>query len=253
MSTLAPGTQNGIVLSGSWDKTARVWAIAGMGQSTSITLEGHEAAVWSVVALSSGKYVTGSADRNIIYWSAQGERLKVLKGHKDCVRSLIALSNNTLISAGNDVIKIWDEDGECIRELSGHTNFIYCMSWNRSLGDVIVSGGEDSTIRMWGLKGPLGEAVTLPAQSVWSVACLNNGDIVTGTSDGIVRVFTRDPARVADKNTLAAYTLASETRKQEANSTLGGVKVTEYVSLLRFYSLTGCLTTTNIFILLFLF
>lgn len=29
--------------------------------------------------------------------------------------------------------------------------------------------------------GECAQTITLPAQSVWSVACLNNGDIVTGS------------------------------------------------------------------------
>lgn len=229
MSTLAAGAQNGILLSGSWDKTARVWAVAALGQSTWIVLEGHEAAVWAVAALPSGKFITGSADKNIIYWGADGERLKTLKGHRDCVRGLLILPNNQLASAGNDaVIKIWDEDGECLRELGGHTNYIYSIARNAALGDdVFVTGGEDSSIFMWNTDGPLGESIALPAQSVWSVTCLKNGDIVTGTSDGVIRVFTRDPARIADAATLSAYHVAADMRKKEAMSTLGGVKVTE--------------------------
>lgn len=218
-----------MLLSGSWDKTARIWKISGFGESTSITLEGHEAAVWAVTALKSGKYVTGSADKSIIYWSSQGEKLKVLKGHKDCVRGLLSLPNDSIISTGNDaVIKFWNEDGECVRELHGHTNYIYSIAFNTKLGnDTLVTGSEDSTIRLWNAEGELGEPKILPAQSVWAVACLENGDIVAGSSDGVVRVFSKDPNRVADDQTLAAYTLAVETRKQEANLSLGGVKVNE--------------------------
>lgn len=229
VSALSAGNDALSFLSGSWDKTARVWMINGDGESSSIALEGHEAAVWAVVALKSGKFVTGSADKSIIYWSCSGDRLKTLKGHKDCVRGLLALPNDGLISAGNDaVIKIWSEDGECVQELHGHTNYIYTIAFNKSLGEnVLVSGGEDSTIRMWNANGALGEAMTLPAQSVWSVACMKNGDIVTGTSDGIVRIFTRDATRIVDEETLRAYDVAKETREKEANKSLGGVKVNE--------------------------
>lgn len=183
--------------------------------------------------MKSGKYVTGSADKSIIYWSNQGEKLKVLKGHKDCVRGLLSLPNDALISTSNDAsIKFWNEDGECVKELHGHTNYIYSIAFNPHLGsDVLVSGSEDSTIRLWNSEGELGEPKTLPAQSVWAVACLDNGDIVTGTSDGVVRIFTKDPNRVASDETVAAYTLAVETRQREASMALGGVKVNEYVFL----------------------
>lgn len=142
VSTLAPGLENDILLSGSWDKTAIVWKIAAIGEPSFIQLKGHEAAVWSVCALKSGKFVTGSADKSIIYWNKSGRKLKVLKSHNDCVRSLLCLPNDSIISASNDaVIKIWNEDGECIRELEGHTNYIYSICFNYHLGEnVFVSG-----------------------------------------------------------------------------------------------------------------
>jgi hypothetical protein len=44
-----------------------------------------------------------------------------------------------------------------------------------------------------------------PAISVWSVAALPNGDIVTGASDFTARIFTREIGRVADGEVIAAY------------------------------------------------
>lgn len=43
----------------------------------------------------------------------------------------------------------------------------------------MVSGGEDKTVRVW--RGKQSEEILLPAQSVWAVAKLPNGDIVSGT------------------------------------------------------------------------
>lgn len=64
-------------------------------------------------------------------------------------------------------------------------------------------------------------------QSVWAVSCLKNGDILTGTSDGVVRVFTKDSNRFADEQTMCAFNEAVETRIREASMSLGGVKVNE--------------------------
>lgn len=230
MSCLTAGSRPGTLISGSWDKTAIVWQISNVDAVVSASLRGHEAAVWSVVSCPSGNIVTGSADKTIIFWNSNGEKLKVLKGHTDCVRSLLVLDNGGLVSAGNDaVIKVWNEDGECIKDLYGHTNYIYSIAFNKPLGDnVIVSCGEDSTLRMWNLNdGPLGEPITLPAESVWSVACEMNGDIVTGSSDGIVRVFTKEKSRYANDIVQSTFQMAVEARTREANATLGGVKVNE--------------------------
>lgn len=231
--SIAAGVEPHSIITGSWDKTARIWKIDESGSYTSVTLKGHEAAVWSVASMPAlKKFVTGSADKSICYWNAKGDKLRLLKGHTDCVRSILALSNGGLISCANDAtIRVWNDDGECVHEMSGHTNYIYAVAQQKALGeDCVVSCGEDSTLRMWNISTgqQVGEPLVHPAQSVWSVTCLQNGDIVTGSSDGIVRVFTKDAARVAPEAVLKAHTLAVETRKQQMSEDLGGVKKTEY-------------------------
>ena len=44
-----------------------------------------------------------------------------------------------------------------------------------------------------------------PAISVWTVSALPNGDIATGASDGIVRVFSAAEERWAPEDKLKAY------------------------------------------------
>jgi phospholipase A-2-activating protein len=41
--------------------------------------------------------------------------------------------------------------------------------------------------------------------TVWSVASAPDGDILTGCNDGMIRRFTRDPARVADEAAVAEF------------------------------------------------
>lgn len=234
--SIAAGVESGSLISGSWDKTARIWSIDQSGNTKFVELKGHEAAVWAVGSMpDSKKFVTGSADKNIFYWNAKGEKLRILKGHTDCVRGIFPLKNGGLISCANDaVIRLWNEDGECLKEFSGHTNYIYSVALNTSVSNnCIVSCGEDSTLRMWNMSTGLEVGLPLlhPAQSVWSVACLKNGDIVTGSSDGIVRVFTSDPQRMACEDVLQAYQAIIETRQQQMSEELGGVKKTEYMKI----------------------
>ena len=55
------------MISGSWDKTAKVW----VNRACTLTLTGHEAAVWAVAILPEvGIMVTASADRLIKLWKA---------------------------------------------------------------------------------------------------------------------------------------------------------------------------------------
>ncbi|XP_053677354.1 phospholipase A-2-activating protein [Anopheles nili] len=226
---LAAGHNATTIISGSWDKTAKIWTNA-PGSMTNLTLVGHEAAVWAVACLPNGRYISGSADKNIFVWNEKGEKLVVLKGHKDCVRGLCPIPKGGFLSCSNDAtIRYWNDTYECVKEFHGHSNYIYSLSRSDAWGeDVFVSGAEDSTIRMWHLQdGALGDALQMPAQSVWAVAALRNGDIVSGTSDSIVRVFTANAERTASEEMLAAFRVAVQVRQAESAKQLGGVNVND--------------------------
>lgn len=214
----------GTLLSGSWDKTACVW----IGSKCMMKLQGHEAAVWAVQMMPEhGLMLTGSADKTIKMWKA-GTCQRTFTGHTDCVRGLAVLSAVEFLSSSNDcTIRRWIGTGECLQVYTGHTSFIYGIAALPDEGGSFVSVGEDRSLRIW-KEGECSQVITLPAQSVWSVTCLNNGDIVTGSSDGIARVFTASPERVASQEELELFDaeVASHAIPAEAASgQLGDVKL----------------------------
>ncbi len=116
-------------------------------------------------------------------------------------------------------IHVWTLEGDTIHTLSGHTSFVYTLSLLPS-GD-LVSGGEDRSVRVWKgayivecmssktlimcLDGECAQVIVLPAISVWAVSTMPNGDIVAGTSDGVIRVFSEKEERWADLQTLKVW------------------------------------------------
>lgn len=127
---------------------------------------------------------------------------------RDVCRALVKIprgheTNGQLLSASNDgVIRVWTLKGDLISELHGHEAFIYCLA---VLPDgKFVSSGEDRTVRIWQATSCI-QTITLPAVSVWSVAACDNGDIITGSSDKVARIFTTDYGRVADATVEAAF------------------------------------------------
>jgi phospholipase A-2-activating protein len=48
-----------IIVSGSWDMTARIWSVGHWATEDSVVLQGHEASVWAVLAYSSDLIITG--------------------------------------------------------------------------------------------------------------------------------------------------------------------------------------------------
>ncbi|KAI5856478.1 WD40-repeat-containing domain protein [Tricharina praecox] len=188
-----------VIISGSWDGTARVWR----NWETQFVLEGHEGAVWAVMAVSETEFITGGADKTIRLWKGT-KCVKVLKDHTDCVRGLCRLPNGLFASCANDAtIRIWSADGDELQQLYGHTNYIYSIAALPS-GE-IISSGEDRTVRIW-KDGDCVQTITHPAISVWSVdACAETGDIATGASDNIVRVFSRDGKKWATEELLKEF------------------------------------------------
>ena len=101
------------------------------------------------------------------------------------------------------MIRLWRLDGRQVGALHGHENFIYSLVSSPS-GE-LISSGEDRTIRIW-RGNECVQSITHPAISVWSVAvCSANGDIISGASDNIVRVFSRDPERQADPEVIKDF------------------------------------------------
>jgi len=178
--------------------------------------EGDVKSVWAVLAYDETTVITGSADGLI--------RIFKLRGDKDVevapwrtlstggvVRALCRLptglkghpSGAEFASAGNDgIIRLWKMTGQEVGALSGHESFIYSLACLPT-GE-IVSAGEDRTLRIW-RGSQCVQTITHPAISVWAVAVCENGDIVSGTSDNMARVFTRNAERTADAETLAQF------------------------------------------------
>ncbi|KAF2274061.1 phospholipase A-2-activating protein [Westerdykella ornata] len=195
-----------LIISGSWDTEARVWQIGKWESST--VLKGHAASVWAVLAYDDSTVITGCADQSIRIFQPSGKLVKSIQTG-DVVRALCRLPTNhpsgaQFASAGNDaVVRLWTLEGRQVQELHGHENFIYSLA---ALPDgQLASSSEDRTVRIW--KGQqCVQTITHPAISVWSVAaCSETGDIVTGASDRIVRVFTRSPERYADEAAIAQF------------------------------------------------
>ncbi|KAJ3164834.1 hypothetical protein HDU88_005046 [Geranomyces variabilis] len=190
-------TPQGDILSGSWDFSAKLWR-----DGKCVATVKHQHSVWAVLGLADGKFLTGSADKSIKLWDGE-KAIKTFTGHTDAVRGLAMAPDGNFVSCSNDgTLRIWSLDGECINELNGHTSFVYSVSVSSS-GE-IASCGEDRSVRIW-KNGSCVQTIFHPTPSVWSVAHLPNGDVVSGASDGFARVFTRSAERVASTEIQKAF------------------------------------------------
>ncbi|KAF3935978.1 hypothetical protein ABW20_dc0101734 [Dactylellina cionopaga] len=88
------------VISGSWDQTAIVWE----NWEKKYVLEGHGAAVWTVLAAGEGEFVTGCADGKL-RWYRGNKLYRSIQAHNQPVRKMCRLNNDedgAFITCGND-------------------------------------------------------------------------------------------------------------------------------------------------------
>ncbi|XP_076300177.1 phospholipase A2 activator protein [Lasioglossum baleicum] len=218
---LKAGVKEGTFLSSSWDLSAKLWDINDLSEPQ-LNLTGHTASVWCVADLSNGNIVTGSADKLIIVWSSDGFVRHKLSGHTDCVRDISVVNENEFLSCSNDAtVRHWNASlGVEVAMYEAHSNYIYSII-SRENSVKIFTCAEDRTIRVW----QKDQTITLPCQSVWSIDLLSNEDLVCGTSDGVVRIFTCDPERFADSETLQEFEQEVASTQLNAQTELGGIKI----------------------------
>lgn len=174
------------LISGSWDKTARIWDTQDIANAK-LVLKGHTEAVWAVLCLEDG-FLTGSADKSIIHWDKSGRQTRVFRGHTDAVRGLTLLDATTFASCSNDgTVKVWSLDGTLLHTLQGHTSFVYSVSASPKY---LFSSGEDRTVRVWSRSSfEVVQVITFPCVSIWSVDAQED-KFAVGSSDYCVRVFS---------------------------------------------------------------
>ncbi|CAG0888831.1 unnamed protein product, partial [Darwinula stevensoni] len=184
------------IVSGSHDKTIKVWNMRTNSQWSVMTLVGHSGTV-RCLHLSGNRLVSGSSDCSIKVWDLEIKPLwssiacKVtMLGHTDTVRCLQADEKKVVSGSYDMTIKVWDlKGGECLKTLHGHEGPVLCMQFDQRH---LITGGGDSLIKVWDLD--MGECMMTLEGHQNAVTCLNfDGErIVSGSLDHTIKMWHRD-------------------------------------------------------------
>jgi WD40 repeat protein/tetratricopeptide (TPR) repeat protein len=114
-------------ISGSWDKTLRVWDMA-TGKCARV-LEGHEDPVDSVLISRDGRWaLSGSYDKTLRLWElATGRCVRVFRGHPKQVCSLAVSPDGRwgLSGSFDGTLRLWElSTGKCVRICEGHIRLV---------------------------------------------------------------------------------------------------------------------------------
>jgi len=140
-----------LVVSGSVDKTVRVFEIGGKHVRT---FEGHTNPVTAVALSPDSRYVFSAGDSVIHQWDiAGGKEVRKFEGHSGPVQGMaLSQDGRRLVTGGDDkTIRLWDvATGKELHKYQGHTDSVLCVSVSHD-GRRAVSGSLDRTVRLWGL------------------------------------------------------------------------------------------------------
>ena len=149
--TVAFSNDGRSVISGSWDKTVRIWEVQSGRER--VVLRGHEDAVYSVALSPDGtRALSGSGDKTVRLWDAQsGVELATLRGHEGKIRCVtFSPDGRNVISGSSDkTVRLWDTGfGRERFVLHGHGDEVMRVVFSFD-GTRIFSSAHDNTVRIW--------------------------------------------------------------------------------------------------------
>ena len=197
---MAVAASGGVAATGSFDNSVGLWSGDGVGP---VWLDGHEAAVKTVVFAGTELVASAGDDNVVIIWDrATRTAMHRLTGHDAKIMSLAASPDGLMIASASwdGRIGIWDARwGKLIRWIDGHTGNVNDVAFG-SPGS-LYSASYDGTVREWRLAD--GVATRILARHGFGVNQLvvnQAGDwLAYGALDGGTRVVRlSDGAEIAD-------------------------------------------------------
>jgi len=237
------------ILSSSDDQTVRIWNW--QNRSTVAILTGHNhyvmcarfhpkdelivsasldqtVRIWDFSALKK-KYSSGGAGKprpGEIFGGNDVTVKHVLEGHDRGVNwaDFHPKNSNLVISAADDrMIRMWRVSNSRaweIDSLRGHTNNVSCCVFHPNL-DVIVSNGEDRSIRIWDANRRVSlQTARKETERYWILATHPTTNLVASGSDTGLSIFKLEKERIssARKGSSIFYVYEKELRKIELSS-----------------------------------
>ncbi|KNC84511.1 hypothetical protein SARC_03285 [Sphaeroforma arctica JP610] len=211
-------------VSGSFDKTLRVWSLAPAGslegeeeqsgkkkrktnvsaqrtttttREASLVLEGHTNGVTSVVYGPQNTVYSASWDHSIRQWDINSGRVvHTLVGGKVIQSIAYSESANLIVSAGADkAVRLWDPRESATtmikRTLVSHTGMTSSVAWSPTDGNQFVSAAYDGDIKIWDARSsiPLHTVKAIEGK-VLCVAWPSKEQILCGGDDNRVHIHS---------------------------------------------------------------
>ncbi|XP_028551810.1 protein JINGUBANG-like [Dendrobium catenatum] len=147
---------SGLLYSVSWDKTLKVWSVSGLRCLESVSA--HEDAVNAIVVAADGTVYTGSADRRIRVWTRpagakQHELIATLDRHRSAVNALALSGDGSVLYSGacDRSVLVWErnEKADYMTVTGTLRGHERAILSLACAGEIVVSGSGDGVVRVW--------------------------------------------------------------------------------------------------------
>jgi len=234
------------LISGSIDKTVRVWDASSGHELRRI--DAHLGGVNAVAVAGDGlTAVSGSYEKTIKSWSSSSwSHQKTFKGsHTQVLTVALSKDGRTLISGSEGgSVRVWDvETGAELRWIGVGGGAVWCVALSPD-DRTLAAGCDDGTIKMYEVDtGRELRTITAPGGGVWSIAWSPAGTTcVSGSEDGSVTVWNVESGlevRVLQGPSVGtlSVTVSADARTVAAGAQNGLVKVWDIESGREFLTL----------------
>lgn len=187
------------VVSGSWDRTIKVWNLATGEQENLLT--GHTNGINAVAITPNGEMlISGSIDKTLKVWNLKtGKQLFSFTDDNESVTSVAVTPNGRRVIFGSldETIKIWNLETKELVKLYGHTGWVTSVAVTPD-GKLAISGSTDNSIKVWNLEtGKQLDTLTDHTDRVRTVAVSPDGKLViSGSNDKTLKIWNLETKEV---------------------------------------------------------
>lgn len=202
ITALAFSTDGTKLVSGSVDKTARVWSLSDAKFPEISQFAGHDAPVRAVAFNADSQQVlSGAESGSLKLWTVADEQEAMdFAGHQGAIVSVAMTSNNQPISASADkTIRVWNAaDGKAARTITDPAA-LTAMGLSGD-GQRIAAAGADNNVRIYQLSdGKLLHTLAGHQDAIGSLAfSLDNSRLISGAADDTAMVWTVADGRLLE-------------------------------------------------------